>query len=150
MPHANVSEAEPQNEAMEIPLNKSSSGNSAAEFHNENLRLSNCYLEFPRVMSPMGFSVSFGISESDVTHGIIRKQALEFPRVTSPMGFSVSFGISESDVTHGIFRKQALEFPRVMSPMGLSVSFGSRAPLLLKTKTKERWESYLFGFRGKQ
>ena len=118
MPHANVSEAEPQNEAMEIPLNKSSSGNSAAEFHNENLRLSNCYLEFPRVMSPMGFSVSFGISESDVTHGI--------------------------------FRKQALEFPRVMSPMGLSVSFGSRAPLLLKTKTKERWESYLFGFRGKQ
>ena len=55
----------------------------------------------------MGFSVSFGIIESDVTHGIFRKQALEFPRVMSPMGFSVSFRISESDVTDGIFRKQA-------------------------------------------
>ena len=43
-----------------------------------------------RVMSPMGFSVSLGISESDVT--------------LSPMGFSVSFVLSESDVTHGIFR----------------------------------------------
>ena len=88
-------------------------------------------------------SVSFGIqvSESDVTHGIFRKQALEFPRVMSPMGFSVSFGISESDVTHGIFRMQALEFSRVMSSMGFSVSFGSRAPLLLKTKTKENANS---------
>ena len=81
--------------------------------------------------------MSFGISQSDVTHGIFRKQALEFPRVMSPMGFSVSFGISESDVTHGIFRMQALEFSRVMSSMGFSVSFGSRAPLLLKIKTKE-------------
>ena len=36
----------------------------------------------------LGFSMGFGISESDVTHGIFRKQALEFPR-------------------HGIFREQA-------------------------------------------
>ena len=54
-------------------------------------------------MSPMGFSLSFGISKSDVTHGIFLEQALECPRVMSPMGYP-------------------LEFPRVMSPMGFSVS----------------------------
>ena len=73
--------------------------------------------------------MSFGISKSDVTHGIFCKQALEFPRVMSPMGFSVSklwnfrewchpwdvpwasFGISESDVTHGISRKLWISSP---------------------------------------
>ena len=79
----------------------------------------------------LGFSVSFGISESDVTHGIFRKPALEFPRVISPMGFSVSLEISENNVTHGIFHT-----------MGFPESFGSRAPLLLKAKTKKNVKTH--------
>ena len=58
-------------------------------------------LEFPRVMSPMGFSVSIGISKSEVTHGVFRRQALEFPRVMSTMGFSFADSKRRSRQTGG-------------------------------------------------
>ena len=82
MPHrdANVSEAEPQKQAM---------GNDAGETRGNIFSLHAG--EIPKVVSrsPLGFSVSLEISESDVTDGIFR-------RIWN------SQRLGQSDDTHGI------------------------------------------------